>query len=55
MTPEDKAAAIWGNVYIEVFARSKHPKLWEAMAALPDEEKSQIDDAAERVIAAALR
>jgi len=44
------AAELWGNLYASCFARNKHPKLWKVMANLPDEEKHQIDEEAERII-----
>jgi len=44
------AAGLWGDLYASCFVRRKHPKLWEAMADLPDDEKRQIDDDAERII-----
>ena len=51
----DKAAAIWSDLYTSVFARSRHPELWEAMAKLSDAEKAQIDDDAEIILEAVLK
>ena len=50
MSNPGPAAELWGNLYASCFARNKHPKLWKAMANLPDEEKHQIDEEAERII-----
>jgi len=47
---EKIAAAIWGELYTATFARSRHEKLWAAMAALNDHEKFNIDNDAEAIL-----
>lgn len=49
-----RASVLWRDLYAATFGRSRHPELWEAMVARPTSEKVQIDEDAEKLIAAAL-
>ena len=45
------AEELWADLYLATFARSRHEKLWLAMADLSDEEKYRVDQDAEAIIA----